>query len=85
MKSWLPFQNEAEEYLTNFKTASGEYIYTTKRTRTIIGYILLRRSIKALFQELVHKDRADLNYLLTYKFSQDYLELFFSTVRGMIG
>ena len=43
------------------------------------------RSVKALFQELVHKYQAHLKYLITYKFSQDYLELFFSAVRGMNG
>ena len=84
-KSWMPFLNKAEVYLSNLKTASGDYIYTTKRKTPIIGYILMIRSVKALFQELVHKDQAHLKYLLTYKFSQDYLELFFSAVRGMNG
>ena len=85
LKYWLPFLYKAEVYLSNLKTASGDYIYTTKRKTPIIGYILMIRSVKALFQELVHKDQAHLKYLLTYMFSQHYLELFFSAVRGMNG
>lgn len=43
------------------------------------------RVVKSLFEELVEKDNAPLQYIITYKFSQDYLELFFSAVRGLNG
>ena len=43
------------------------------------------KAVKLLFEELVEKDNAPLKYIITYKFSQDYLELLFSAVRGLNG
>lgn len=42
-------------------------------------------SVTSLFEKLVEQDNAPLKYILTYKFSQDYLELFFSAVRALNG
>jgi len=41
--------------------------------------------VKSLFCELVGRDNAPMKYLLTYKFSQDHIELFFGAVRSTGG
>uniref|UniRef100_A0AAV2LW01 Transposable element P transposase-like RNase H C-terminal domain-containing protein n=1 Tax=Knipowitschia caucasica TaxID=637954 RepID=A0AAV2LW01_KNICA len=43
------------------------------------------RSAQNIFHDLVEKDDAQCRYLLTYKLSQDHLELFFSSVRARGG
>ena len=50
-----------------------------------IGFLAAIDSIKALFYNLVEKENAPMKYLLTYKFSQDHLELFFGAVRSAGG
>ena len=82
---WLPFLNKAYEYLTNLQTTEGVFLYHTKRKTCILGYNLMIKAVKLLFEELVEKDNAPLKYIITYKFSQDYLELLFSAVRGLNG
>ena len=82
---WLPFLNKAHEwYLTNLQTTEGVFHYHTKRKTPILGYLPMIRVVKSLFEELVEKD-APLKYILTYKFSQDYLELSFSAARALNG
>ena len=78
--SWLPFMNEASNYIKGLKDAMGKPMYKTKRKTGFIGFILAIESVKLLFQELVEKNDAPFNYLLTYKFSQDHLELFFCAI-----
>ena len=82
---WLPFLNKAAEYLTNLQTTEGVFLYHTKRKTPILGYLLMITNVKLLFEKLVEPDKAPLKYILTYKFSQDYLELFFSAVRALNG
>ena len=43
------------------------------------------KSVKQLFHDLVECPGAQLQYLLTYKLSQDHLELFFAAVRSAGG
>lgn len=82
---WPPFLNVAYEYLQNLQTAEGVFLYKTKRKTPILGYLLMIDAVKSLFQDLNEKKNASFKYILTYKFSQDYLELFFSAVRALNG
>ena len=58
---------------------------TTRRKTGFIGFLVAIRSTQSLFHTLVEKDDAPLKYLLTYKLSQDHLELFFGAIRSMGG
>jgi hypothetical protein len=60
-------------------------MHTTRRKTGFIGFLVAINSIKGLFQDLVAGDQPPLKYLLTYKFSQDHLELFFGAVRSAGG
>ena len=56
-------------------------MYKTKRKTGFVGFIFAIKSVKMLFKDLVGSIDPPMNYLLTYKFSQDHLELFYSTAR----
>ena len=59
-------------------------VYSQRKTG-FIGFLVGISSIKKAFHELVCKDGAQMNYLLTYKWSQDHLELFFCAIRASGG
>jgi hypothetical protein len=60
------------------KNTLGDPMYTTRRKTGFVGFLVAIDSIKSIFFDLVEKEEAPMNYILTYKFSQDHLELFFN-------
>ena len=76
--SWEPFIDEAREYIIGLKNTLGDPMYTTRRKTGFVGFLVAIDSIKSIFFDLVEKEEAPMNYILTYKFSQDHLELFFN-------
>ncbi len=83
--SWLPFVNQASNYIKGLRDEMGNLMYKTKRKTGFVGFILAIESVKSLFHELVGRTDAPMNYLLTYKFSQDHLELLFGAIRASGG
>ena len=83
--AWQPFLEMAFEYLLHIKNASGQLMYTTRRKTGFVGFLLAIRSIEGIFQDFVESGPAPLRYLLTYKLSQDHLELFFGAIRSAGG
>ncbi len=53
------------------------------RKTCFVGFLTNISSLRFLYQSLVATGK--LKYLLTYKLSQDHLELFFASVRGRMG
>ena len=82
---WQPFLDEASSYIKGLKNEVGNLMYNTKRKTGFVGFLLAIESVKLLFKELVEKTDPPMNYLLTYKFSQDHLELFFGAIRSAGG
>lgn len=76
---------KAESLLLDLKDDNGTPLHSGKRKTCIIGFIASFRSVLNIFQELVEKSGVPCRYLLTYKLSQDHLELFFSSVRARGG
>ena len=60
-------------------------MHTTRRKTGFIGFLVAIKSTKLIFHRLVEAEEAPLKYLLTYKLSQDHLELFFGAVRSAGG
>ena len=81
---WGPFIDEAFQYLLHLKesTLSGKYMHKSKRKTGFVGFMTGIKSIRGIFDEYVSTDGSPLKYLLTYKMSQDHLELFFGAVRA---
>ena len=78
------FLNKAYSYIASLKDIAGNYMYTTLKRTPFIGFMADIKSVQALYKHYVGKNKS-LQYFLTYKLSQDHLELFFSAVRGAGG
>lgn len=55
------------------------------RKTFVMGFLLTMQSTIALAKDLFEMEKESLNFFLTYKFSQDHLELFFSCIRSRGG
>ena len=81
---WRPFLMYACDYLRGLKLSNGQPVHQSLRKTGVISFVLSISSVCVLFDTLV-RQQATLHYLLTYKYSQDHLELFFSLVRSRGG
>ena len=63
-------------------TESGKRMVETQRRTGLIGFICNIQSLDTLFIGL---QKMNISYFLTYKISQDHLELFFGKIRSRLG
>lgn len=82
---WQPFLETAKTYLLSITNATGQLMYTTKRKTPFLGLVCTVQSLQSMYSQYVGKDGAVLKYLLTYKVSQDHIELFFGALRSSCG
>lgn len=75
---WMNVFNETKQYLSSLNI-DGKNILQHRRKTPILGLIVNILSFKSLALDLLQLD--DFRYFLTYKCSQDHLEMFFSCVR----
>ena len=83
--TWDSFLTDAYDYISTLKNNCGIPMYKTKRKTGFIGFLVGIRSTKQMFHDLVESKPARLKYLLTYKMSQDHLELLFCAIRACGG
>jgi len=76
---------DAESFLLSLKDVTGKAMYLTPRKTGFVGFVASIKSISKLYAELVASHNAPMTYMLTYKFSQDHIELFFAAVRSRGG
>lgn len=81
---WRPFVAEGQQYIYSLRHTDFSLVRTSLRKTAIVGFLLSSLSAVSLFDLLVKKENT-LRYLLTYKLSQDHLELFFSAIRSRGG
>eukprot|EP00794_Sanderia_malayensis_P002761 gene2761-3192_t len=79
---WDPFLDEAFHYISKLKDATGKLMYKTRRKTGFNGFLVAIKSIRGKFPEHVESLHAPLKYLLTYKLSEDHIELFFVAVHS---
>ena len=79
------FLDEATEYIGGLKGPDGQSILSSKRKTGFLGFLLCIKAVVGLAEDLVNGENPVLKYLLTYKMSQDHLELFFGAVRASGG
>ena len=79
------FLDEATEYIGNLKGPDGQSILKSKRKTGFLGFLMCIKAVEGLAEDLVIGENPVLKYLLTYKMSQDHLELFFGAVRASGG
>lgn len=77
------FQN-ATNYIHGIKDQFGNKIIFSKRKTGFLGFLINMSSIEGIINEHINI-KPNLKYLLTYKLSQDHLEMFFSNIRSRGG
>ena len=82
--SAMSFLDNAFAYIQSLKDVAGNLMYTTPKRTAFIGFMAAIKATKALFKQYVGENKP-LEYLLTYKLSQDHLELFFGAIRAYGG
>ena len=82
VEQWGPFLTEAEEYISGLRDQTGTPLVQSRRKTPFVGFLACIKSIRDLFETCVASKDAPLKYLLTYKMSQDHLELFFCSIRA---
>jgi hypothetical protein len=80
---WKPLLTESLHYLRNLKTKDGKSILLSKLRTGFVGFICGIYAVHGLYEDLILSGR--MKYLLTYKLSQDHLELFFCAIRSCLG
>ena len=73
----------AINYIAQLKTEKGKLLVTSRQKTGFVGFILEMETFKGLYNDYVQN--GPLDYILTYKWSQDHLELFFGALRSNLG
>ena len=79
------YLQEIETYLVQLRDQDENLLFRGRRKTFIVGFITSAKSVLAISKDLLYRENNPLQYVLTYKFSQDPLEMFFSTIRGRFG
>lgn len=75
---------EAKTIFVTLSDTSNNQIIKGKRKLGFLGFLLNAESLKWLYQNYVFPKVLPFPYLLTYKFSQDHLELFLRLLRQVL-
>ena len=80
----IHFLLKAKGYLLSMTTATGERVCIGRKSFCLVGFIFSINSLINLTLELFgpNHEQTHIKYLLTYKLSQDHLELLFSSIRS---
>lgn len=82
---WRPRLLNAIKYLSQLKLLDNRPIYSCPRKTGFVGFDTAVLSVIGIFDDLVKPDNNKLTMLLSYKLSQDHLELLFAAVRARSG
>ncbi|VEN42830.1 unnamed protein product [Callosobruchus maculatus] len=75
---------DIKKYISSLKYA-GRSILLSGRKCGFLGMLINIESILGLYHHFIASEMPKLKYLLTYKLSQDHLEIFFSAIRSRGG
>lgn len=78
---WKTRVSEELEYLEKLQSFDKKSIFKGRRCMGFLGLYSACLSVMNIFYDLVNPENLQIKYLLTYKLSQDHLELFFCAVR----
>ena len=70
-------------HILGLKDLQGKRIVDGRRKTGFLGFLLNMKAVKSVFK--THVESGSLNYLLSYKLSQDHLEIFFGCIRARLG
>ena len=76
-------ENWLEKARPGLKHAGGQPVIEGPRKQAFLGFIITLESLLFVYRCYIQTNH--LEYLLTFKFSQDHLEFFFSVIRASLG
>jgi hypothetical protein len=82
-ENWKRVFQKAISYISDLKTNNGKPVLQSNRYASFLGWLVNIKTMNKLYSNLVKK--GEMNYLLTFKLSQDPLENFFSSIRMSCG
>ena len=82
---WFNVIEKSIKYLSNLTDKYGTKILNHRRKTFVVGFIVSAKSIRDLSNNLLSRSEKSFKYVLTYKMSQDHLELLFACIRGKNG
>ena len=85
LSTWTANCESLASYFLGLKDPTGSFLWENCHKTVVWGLVFSLKSLAALVTELLHKDENPVKYVLTYKFSQDHLELLFSKIRHFGG
>lgn len=77
------FVSECVDFFLNLETMHGESIIRSRKSTGFLSFVFCLISLKNVANFLFNS--SDLRYILSYKFSQDHIELLFNCVRRCCG
>ena len=82
-QAWAQAFSSASSYIQSLKTAEGQRLIDSPRKSGFLGFLINIQSFQMLFEKFV--ENGPLKFLMTFKFSQDHIELFFCSLRSRFG
>ena len=80
---WKATFLSAFDYISGLKTSSGTKLINSPRRAGFLGFLCNIKSFQNIFDKCV--TNGPLDFLLTFKFSQDHIELLFCSLRTRFG
>ena len=81
--TWSKIFEKTTSYILGLSLPNGQKLIHSRRKTGFLGFLVNIQSIRNIFDRFVRTHR--LTFLLTYKLSQDHLELFFGCIRSRLG
>ena len=82
---WTAVLKSTAEYLLALKASNGQLLRLHRRKTFVLGFVMTIKSTIVLANSLLQCPLNPFKFLLTYKFSQDHIELLFSCIRSKGG
>ncbi|KAB0795977.1 hypothetical protein PPYR_10038 [Photinus pyralis] len=79
---WRPFILNTVHYLLRCTDVGGRPLHMTPKKTPFLGFAITSFSVCGIYDSLVKVEK--LKYFLTYKVSQDHLEIFFCSIRQVL-
>ena len=79
------FLISAETYIRSLALPDGQLVISSTRKTGFLGFLFCIRSLQYLYETLIATPVPTLKFLMTYKLSQDHIELLFGLIRSMGG
>lgn len=85
MNGWQSTLESTAKYLLTLKSSDGVPIIQHPRKTFVLGFVITIKSTLEMAKQMLTLPEKPFKYVLTYRFSQDHIELLFSCIRAKGG